>query len=583
MLNIRYIIALLIGANILVIFSSSHYFMTRNQSERMAIGTEVPHSPTDIKDLIFDDPERAYHALNLLDVFEPIPDSFNPITNYEKKNTFYGLINDNEYCQKHRALVAEDPQFLFEDKNFLTTYGPKTLSRELVIRKVGRDIQPEVGDHMTRVKKETPTYEIRPDITNYWILEGMFRNKQIGQSFACLSQAYNEIPGRSAINRKDNVAKNVVRYAQDYESRPQCFNFTKFFPETWVLTNETQCRAFFNKFNSPEYQAEKAQKTIVYIRKVGSGSHQAAGVQPVNDKEEAELRKHYKNGALCGQVELNYIIQTYVYNPLLLNGHKFDFRVYMVIASTNPLIGYYHDGFLRVSLHPYDVNSDDKSVLLTNTALSTKIFDIARKEGHYQGLNETELRNFQMWNFQRLQDYLLEKGKITDKNWLDNYLRPEFMKAMIHLLKMSSGSFLKRSQIYELYGTDFMLDDNLNLWFIECNSGPVLSGSSEEKEKFVTKMLADHFEIVSSLMKSRMKRVINYINQLIRKDEIVEGSDGKYHIFDLEERQAEFQEIIKNKYEPEFEPSSGNGFYKIVDENYNTLERYSNLIPQECF
>jgi len=531
--------------------------------------------------MYFDDPQLAYHALKQLDVFEPVEDSYNPSSNY-KGRAFYGLRDDEDYCDKHRALIAEDPQYLFEEKNFVTTYGPKTLTRDLVITKIGNDIQPEVGDQMTMIKRTTPAHDLRLDVTNFFILEGMFRNKHLGKSFGCLSQAYNEIPGRSSINRKDNVAKAVVRYAQEYETRPQCFNFTKFFPETWVLTNETQCNAFFNKFNSDQYLAEKEQKTIVYIRKVGSGSHQAAGVQPVNDEEEVLLRKQYKNGALCGQTDLNYIIQTYVYNPLLLNGHKFDFRVYMVVASTNPTIAYYHDGFLRVSLHPYDVNSNDKSVLLTNTALSSKIFDIARKEGHYQGLNETELRNFQMWNLQRLQDHLLAIGKITDKNWLDNYLRPEFKKAMIHLIKMVSGSFLKRSQIYELYGTDFMLDDNLNLWFIECNSGPVLSGSSEEKEKFVTKMLADHFDIVTNLLKSRRKRAVNYINKLIRRGDIFEV-DGQFMVADLEFRQAEFKEITKNKFEPEFEPSTGNGFHKIVDDNYNDLNRYSNLLPEECF
>ena len=46
----------------------------------------------------------------------------------------------------------------------------------------------------------------------------------------------------------------------------------------------------------------------------------------------------------------------------------------MYIASTDPLIMYYHDGFLRVSLLRFDKNSTEKSVHFTNTALSKKIF-----------------------------------------------------------------------------------------------------------------------------------------------------------------------------------------------------------------
>ncbi len=458
----------------------------------------------------------------------------------------------------------------------------KTLVRNLSLTVVGNDIQPQVGPHMTKAIQAKPDHDLRLDANYFFTLGGIHGEKEIDKNFACTSQMYNQIPGHTSINRKDTVAKQVVEYAEKYRDLPQCFNFDKFFPETWVLANETQCQQFFEKFNSPEYLAEKAEKTIVYIRKIGVGSHQAKGVQPVDEDEEKDLREAYKNGQECGKNTKNYIIQTYVYNPLLLNGHKFDFRVYLVVASTNPLIAYYHDGFLRVSLHRYDVNSKDKSVLLTNTALSNKIFDIAREEGNYQGLNETDLRNFQMWSLEKLQHYLLEKTYIGDTNWLDNYLRPEFKKAMIHLLRMASSSFYKGSQFHELYGCDFMLDDNLNLWFIECNSGPVLSGSSEEKERFVTRMLADHFEIVSGLLKSRMKRVVDYINKIIEESNYYKLSSGEVMMFGVEQKQREFKELIKNKFEPEYEPSSSNRFKKIVDENYDGPEKYSNLLTEEC-
>jgi len=60
-----------------------------------------------------------------------------------------------------------------------------------------------------------------------------------------------------------------------------------------------------------------------------------------------------------------------IYN--LIDGHKFDFRIYMLIASTDPLTLFYHDGFLRVSLLKFEKNSTEKSVHFTNTALSKKI------------------------------------------------------------------------------------------------------------------------------------------------------------------------------------------------------------------
>lgn len=56
------------------------------------------------------------------------------------------------------------------------------------------------------------------------------------------------------------------------------------------------------------------------------------------------------------------MMQKYIADPDLNDGRKYDFRVYMLIASTNPLIVYYHDGFLRNTFLQYDKFS--KEVLI---------------------------------------------------------------------------------------------------------------------------------------------------------------------------------------------------------------------------
>jgi len=293
-----------------------------------------------------------------------------------------------------------------------------------------------------------------------------------------------------------------------------------------------------------------------------------------NDTREELARLTYGNGELCGSVPDPTVMQKYLADPLTLEGHKFDFRIYMLIASVNPVIVYYHDGFLRLSLHLYDKNSTERGVHLTNTHLSKEIFEQS-KNGTYLGKTEAEWRDYQMWNNDDLQQELLETGIINDKNWLNNYLRPQFQKAFIHLTRMVRKSFFKHSGLYEMFGLDFMLDDKLNLWFIECNASPQLIGTSTEKTAFLTKMLHDIFEIEFAYLRSRTKRVQKFIHEFQMK--MLSGDD-----VDLQEMRERFSNINKNYLEPEFQISPDSSFKKIMDLSLKGTERYFGLIEEEC-
>lgn len=532
----------------------------------------------------FLDPTQAYHILSKLDIYEgfgnytpadrrPWSEDFNPY--------HLGLTQDDKYCEKHRAHFVNNPEDIFQQMKFMTDLYPHDLMRQSVISVIGSDIM-SIGPHIHKELKKSQIFDLRPDINIYYC-NVLYLARKIGSQFSCTTQMSNHIPGHHYVYRKDLTSEALVEYGKSYESKPDCFNYDNFFPRTWVLYKEDQCKEFFNEFNSLKYQQLKNERNIVYIRKVGAFSHQGHGVEPVNDNEEQTLRSMYKNGDLCGKVTRNYIIQYFVHNPLLLEGHKFDFRIYMLIASTNPLIAFYHDGFLRVSLHEYTSQGNEKGMFITNTALSKSLFSLARANGTFNGMTEEELKDFQMWLFDDLQNYLFETGAINDKSWLDNYLRPGFKKAMIHLLRMGQSSFLKTSSVYELMGMDFMLDSNLNIWFIEANTYPSLAGGFPKKRNFMINMLKDHFEVISGLLKSRVKRIINYVNELIIQNRLQgSSSSSEADIGDLEERIKEFRNVSKNYFEPEYQPRPENGWSKIIDENYEGTKRYSGLLNEKC-
>ena len=119
-----------------------------------------------------------------------------------------------------------------------------------------------------------------------------------------------------------------------------------------------ECFKFFGIINSQAYNESLEAEPLQYLVKVGRDSHRSDGVFLLDGNKTKSINEAYSYGVQCGVKNESLIAQAYVANPLLLDmNNKFDFRVYMLVASTNPLVVYYHDGFLRVALSSYNKRS----------------------------------------------------------------------------------------------------------------------------------------------------------------------------------------------------------------------------------
>jgi len=218
-------------------------------------------------------------------------------------------------------------------------------------------------------------------------------------------------------------------------------------------------------------------------------------------------------------------------------------------------------------LNSYNAKSNDTSTFVTNIGVNLK-------NTEFGNWTNQQIQDYTYWPLEKFAAHMLEAGHTTDPDWLNNYLRKEFMKVKIHLIRMAHKTFARKSSLFETYGLDYVMDENFNLWFIEANTMPLIDGFTAHSTQLLNTMMMDTFEIVRGLTKSRMKRVIFYINNLLR----THGED----VPNIEARREEFRKLTKNRFEPEFMPSPNNSFYPIIDENLQGSATYMNLIPDEC-
>lgn len=161
-------------------------------------------------------------------------------------------------------------------------------------------------------------------------------------------QRINQFPNTFGITRKDNLCRNIVKMQQTHG-----FKYFDFVPRTFVLPQEQD---EFKKFaksiemlqmnrssvGSPRRHNIKAKSTlsefvtkdvvppVAWIIKPSAAAC-GRGIFITNNTHEAIERSRLMECAVVSQ---------YISNPLLIDGLKFDLRLYVVVVSFYPLVIY---------------------------------------------------------------------------------------------------------------------------------------------------------------------------------------------------------------------------------------------------
>ena len=65
---------------------------------------------------------------------------------------------------------------------------------------------------------------------------------------------------------------------------------------------------------------------------------------------------------------------------------------------------------------------------------------------------------------------------------------------------MNLKYFLRHPGVFELMGLDFIMDKNFNLWFLEANLSPQISGTSQQRRDLNTQLTKHMIDLEYALL-----------------------------------------------------------------------------------
>ncbi|XP_029013456.1 probable tubulin polyglutamylase TTLL9 isoform X2 [Betta splendens] len=277
------------------------------------------------------------------------------------------------------------------------------------------------------------------------------------------------------LSRKNLMVKNLKRYRKTQERELGRLEASKcdFFPCTFTLPSE------YHLFVE-EFKRSPGSTWIMkpVAKSQGKGIFLFRKLKDIMDwKKDGTRSEEQKDTA---PVE-SYVAQRYIENPYLINGRKFDLRVYVLVTSYVPLKAWlYRDGFARFSSTRFSLSSiDDKYMHLTNVAVQKTAPDYDPEKGC-------------KWQMQQLRRYLTAKHGREVVETMFQEMDNIFVRSLQSVQKV----IINDKHCFELYGYDILLDQNLKPWLIEVNASPSHTPSSQEDYEMKCRLLEDTLNVV---------------------------------------------------------------------------------------
>lgn len=265
------------------------------------------------------------------------------------------------------------------------------------------------------------------------------------------TQKLNHFPGTFQLGRKDRLWRNFQKMISKFGLKE--FGFL---PLTYVLPQEL-------KLLKQNWDFKNNGGKEMWIIKPPA-SARGVGIKVIN--KWSQLPK-----------KMSLVCQKYIQNPYLINGSKFDLRLYVLVTSFHPLRIYlYPEGLARFASAKYsdDIKDlKDRYMHLTN-------YSINKLSSQYTANEDANACQGHKWTLTKLMDYLHDEGVDTKTLWknLQQLVIKTIISSEALITPLCEENMNSYYNCYELFGVDVLLDEHLKPWLLEVNISPSLHSSS---------------------------------------------------------------------------------------------------------
>ncbi len=278
-------------------------------------------------------------------------------------------------------------------------------------------------------------------------------------------QKVNHFPGTYNLGRKDSLARNLTKFRRRW-GHENC----DFVPRTFLLPAERDDLA--------AYYSQVPSGTL-FISKPNAAAR-GIGIKVLTDPTAIAKDK-------------SCVVQHYIANPLLINGCKFDMRIYVAVTCFDPLRVYvFEEGLGRFCCDQYNKKgTKNRYKHLTNYSLQKN------KAGFVKNEDADRDDVGQKWSLRAVKAALSSMGHDVDALWarIHDIIIKTLLAVEANINTNMQMHVPSRNNCFEVFGYDVLLDDTLKPWLMEVNSCPALACDAPIDKKIKHAMLTDLFNL----------------------------------------------------------------------------------------